>query len=242
MMYTYPNLNIINIVDNVKNETYCFNLNLDAERSRFLRFLAYHVTKRLDGWTWYQENGKHKYGIDFSLFNYSGNDIHMITKKTYYYTYVPEIHSVPMYYTEPETRRYTIYKNGVLFDIRNDKDLLQEIISFRKEMDNYDSSKDYTAEAKYGDKFYVSTYKSGYTSYRYRMDPVPYTHSYSHRRYRCWRKSRIHQILKIEADKEMKDFNRPGRYPKFACDFDDYRDNHSKSWKDCSKKKHQWER
>jgi hypothetical protein len=177
--------------------------------------------------------------VDFGrMFNYSGTDI-CADSELFFETGIST-------YT---VRKYDVFLNGVRFDVRT---LEREILPFR-ETNSHLFFSYYERENKrkenvnkcleYGDILVRKSWRARSdckTSYAYRKDPVPHIHHYHHGG--VYRNSKIGNIMRMTHSEEYKEYGRAGRYPKTAWDFEEIRSSYgNKSWKDCTKKRHQWE-
>ena len=145
------------------------------------------------------------------------------------------------YYWEPERgfyrddseefvpRRY-IFVDGDdrCIDFRLYRSQIKELAL--KEDTNYDCLPKKRVYKKYSD----------IPSYRFRMDPVPYTGKRP-KRIHCLRHMRTTNEKRLNADIEVYDYIRPARRASnLPSLYDDVFRSYPKSWKDCTKKRKQW--
>lgn len=220
MVYKVNNEVSYEVVSLSRNRSFVINNHVD-----FMCWLARATLK-----TYYSG----RYYLDFSDFNFSGTDLTCYVER-HYNKEKESLETIVHYYL----KGICVYRNGVPFDVRTLKD---KIIPFRvsnPQLFTWDKKYDY--DLKYGDILVKKGYRNDCKiCFAYRKDPVPYVSRGNGR----GRSSKIGNVVRMVHSEEYKEYGRPGRYPSCAWDFKHYEYYYSddKCWKDCTKKRHQWER
>lgn len=234
-------------------------VNLNDESVRFFDneedFLVWLARKTLI--RYYNKYNNAYYKTNYDDFNFSGDDtirdVHYtkscndtksyndnILKERKLYCIGNDLYSEVCYYL----RTFVVYYNGVLFDVRQyEKDLLG---IYALHPDWFYSSyekwrRNQKDNAKRGDVHMVRHWHDGAKiCYAFRKDPVPYIH---HRKGRSLGRGRVGHILRMVNTEEYQEYGRPGRYSKRCWDYkNNYRSYAGICWKDCTKKRKQWEK
>ena len=211
-------------------------LNLSTNRIRiydthekFLNWLARSILKSYHSGRLYAR---------YDNFNFSSTDSYRSDTGTYYDTkreiYVP----IASYLL----RDLIVYRNGVLFDIRvlEDEVIRYVMSSYYSKYPKYLWNRKRNNNLEYGDILVKKGWRNNCNiCYAYRKDPVPLVHKYHYDKYN----SKIGYIVRMVNSEEYKKYGRPGRYPKCGWDYKEFRSNYgNRCWKDCTKKRHQWEK